>query len=115
MAVDGFDAKSALTNLTKLSAGGDFALVRAEPHTGRMHQIRVHLAHLGHPLVGDELYGGRREDDAGRPLLDRAALHSESITFIHPGTGEPSTISAPLWDDMRAFLIEHGMEVPKGV
>jgi 23S rRNA pseudouridine1911/1915/1917 synthase len=115
MAVDGLDAKSALTNLTKLSAGGGFALVRAEPHTGRMHQIRLHLAHLGHPLVGDELYGGRREDESGRPLLDRAALHSESITFIHPGTGEPMTISAPLWDDMRAFLKEHGMGVPKGV
>jgi 23S rRNA pseudouridine1911/1915/1917 synthase len=115
MAIDGLDSKSALTKFTKLSAGGAYALVRAEPHTGRMHQIRVHLAHLGHPIVGDELYGGKREDEAGKSLLDRAALHSESITFFHPGTGEPATISAPLWDDMRAFLKEHGMEVPKGV
>jgi len=115
MAVDGLDSKSALTDLTRLSSGGGYALVRAKPHTGRMHQIRVHLAHLGHPLVGDELYGGRREDGSGRPLLDRAALHSESITFFHPGTGEPMTITAPLWEDMRAFLAEHGMPVPEGV
>jgi 23S rRNA pseudouridine1911/1915/1917 synthase len=87
-----------------------FALVRAEIHTGRMHQIRVHLAHLGHPVVGDELYGGRTRDEEGAPLLDRPALHSLSLTFKHPATGERVTLDAPLWPDMREFLEKRGIE-----
>ena len=75
-----------------------------------MHQIRVHLAHLGHPIVGDELYGGRTRDEERNTLLARSALHSESITFIHPGTGEPTRIEAPLHEDMRAFLERFGIE-----
>jgi 23S rRNA pseudouridine1911/1915/1917 synthase len=109
-AVDGTNPRSALTRFTKLAAGGGYALLSAEPHTGRTHQIRIHAAHLGHPLVGDEPYGGRSRDVSGAVLLDRAALHSSTITFIHPGTGEPMTLEAPLWADMRAFLRSHGLD-----
>ena len=115
MEIDGLNARAALTRFRKLAAVAGYALVRAEPHTGRMHQIRVHLAHLGHPIVGDELYGGRRQDEKGTALLNRAALHSASLTFIHPATGEPMTIEAPLWKDMREFLERIGISLPEGV
>jgi 23S rRNA pseudouridine1911/1915/1917 synthase len=107
--VDGKGARPALTKFICLGRGRGFGLLRAEPHTGRTHQIRLHAAHVGHSLVGDIMYGGRREDDEGNPLLDRAALHSSTLTFIHPATGEPMTLSAPLSGDMRAFAEEYGL------
>lgn len=113
VAIDGIKARPARTRFIRLGVsaeGGGYGLLRAEPYTGRMHQIRVHAAHLGHPLVGDELYGGRRVDAEGRPLLDRAALHSAELTFVHPATGEPTTLTAPLWKDMREFLERFGIE-----
>lgn len=58
--------------------------------TGRTHQIRVHMAHIGHPLVGDELYGGRKG------LVKRQALHGETLSFFHPFKNEVITVSAPL-------------------
>ncbi len=110
VAVDGMNARSARTRFFSLGAGGGYGLLRAEPYTGRTHQIRVHAAHLGHPLVGDELYGGRKVDAKGRPLLDRAALHSAELTFVHPATGEMTTLTAPLWKDMREFLERFGID-----
>lgn len=109
VAVGGLRARPALTRLKVLARGGGCALVRAEPHTGRTHQIRVHLAHVGHPLVGDELYGGPTRDARGATLLERPALHSESLTFVHPRTGEPMTLRAPLWRDMRELLERIGL------
>mmetsp|Transcript_36794 Transcript_36794/g.103804 ORF Transcript_36794/g.103804 Transcript_36794/m.103804 type:complete len:455 (+) Transcript_36794:406-1770(+) len=74
------------------------ALVRCFPRTGRTHQIRVHLAHVGHPLVGDELYG------LEGPWIERQALHAASITLRHPATDQDITIQAPLPDDMIRCL-----------
>jgi 23S rRNA pseudouridine1911/1915/1917 synthase len=92
----------------------DTALVRFFPETGRMHQIRVHAKHLGHPLVCDTSYGGRGPVvDPSRPdapVLGRCALHASKLTVRHPATGEFVTYEAPLAADMAAaveWLREH--------
>ncbi|MGH2453905.1 MAG: RluA family pseudouridine synthase [bacterium] len=76
------------------------ALVEASLQTGRTHQLRVHFAHLGHPLVGDSLYG-RRGEAWG---MTRQALHAYRLRFDHPRTGVPVVVEAPLPDDMAAAL-----------
>lgn len=76
----------------------DLTHVRLQLHTGRTHQIRVHMAHLGHPLVGDDLYGG------SIALLNRQALHCKQLMFDHPFTGERIEVSAPLPQDMQAIV-----------
>lgn len=82
---------------------GDSALVRFFPETGRMHQIRVHAAHLGHPLLCDGSYGGRGPiGDADSPALVRCALHASRATLRHPLTNETVVYEAPLADDMAA-------------
>lgn len=76
----------------------NLALVCLSLHTGRTHQIRVHMAHLGHPLVGDDLYGGSKK------LFERQALHCHRLVFKHPFTGEQMEITAPLPADMQALV-----------
>jgi 23S rRNA pseudouridine1911/1915/1917 synthase len=83
-----------------------FSLVRLSPKTGRTHQLRVHMAHRGHPLVGDTMYGGRLFTHP-RPAefrFERQALHAHEITFVHPGTLEPMTLRAPLPPDVERLL-----------
>ena len=79
-----------------------FALVTLSPKTGRTHQLRVHMSHLGYPIVGDTMYGGRVFAHPGPPefRLERQALHAYEITFVHPGTLEPMTLRAPLPPDI---------------
>ena len=91
--------KSASTVFELLQNGPDGCWVRATLGTGRTHQIRVHMAHIGHPLVGDELYGGARA--AG---LARQALHAYRLAFEHPVTGRPLEFHAPLPADLRQAL-----------
>lgn len=86
------DPQPALTRFQLLAHGDGVALVRALSTSGRMHQIRVHLAHLGHPLVGDELYGGPPAAAGTRGHF----LHAASLTFEHPLTGSVTTLAAPL-------------------
>jgi 23S rRNA pseudouridine1911/1915/1917 synthase len=74
------------------------SLVEARPRTGRTHQIRVHLAAVGHPIVGDRVYG------KPSPLVARQFLHAHRIGFAHPRTGERVQYEAPLSDDLRAAL-----------
>jgi 23S rRNA pseudouridine1911/1915/1917 synthase len=74
------------------------SLLEVRPETGRTHQIRVHLAHIGHPIAGDSLYG------RAHPLLDRQFLHAQRLAFRHPRTGERIELSAPLPDDLRRVL-----------
>ena len=76
--------------------------LRVRPRTGRTHQIRVHLAALGHSIVGDSLYGGRFGDFDG--IVHRQMLHARRITFRHPLTREPMTQEAPLARDMERLL-----------
>ena len=74
------------------------SLLLARPETGRTHQIRVHLASIGCPLVGDRLYGRACRE------IDRPALHSAALRLVHPLTGELISVSAPVPEDMRALL-----------
>lgn len=82
---------------------GRFSFVRLYPKTGRTHQLRVHLSHLKHPIVGDSMYGGQVVQ-AGDFRFDRQALHAEQITFTHPISLDPMTLSAPLPQDMQSLL-----------
>ena len=90
-----------------------FGLVRVKPKTGRTHQIRVHMAHTGHPVLCDKLYSGRaslalkdltRNDDDVQIILDRQALHAHQIEFAHPETGQRQTVQAPFPADMQNTL-----------
>ncbi|AMD00263.1 MULTISPECIES: RluA family pseudouridine synthase [Halomonas] len=80
-------------------------LIEAEPVTGRTHQIRVHAAHAGFPLLGDDKYGTREGEVLARKLgLSRLFLHAASLTFPEPTSGRPVQIRAPLPDDLEAVL-----------
>jgi len=89
-----------------------YALVRALPETGRMHQIRRHLAHLRHPIVGDVNYGDGKHNRLFRERLGvrRLLLHARALDLPHPGTGERLRIEAPLPDDMEALFRGFGWE-----
>jgi 23S rRNA pseudouridine1911/1915/1917 synthase len=78
-------------------------LLEAAPRTGRTHQIRVHLAAIGHPILGDRAYGGAG-DDAKRVGLTRAFLHSWKLSFEHPVTGEPCSFEEPLPEELASAL-----------
>jgi RluA family pseudouridine synthase len=94
---DHSDAETALTRYRTLAASDDAALVELKPVTGRMHQLRVHLASIGRPIAGDARYGGAlRIDDQPVPRL---MLHARSLTFPHPDGGS-KTIEAPIPLDM---------------
>lgn len=86
--------KPARTHYRTEAADGRYSLLRLTLETGRTHQIRVHLAHLGHPLLGDDLYGGRTDEIA------RHALHAARLTLRRPWTAEMLTVEAPLPADM---------------
>ena len=80
-----------------------YSLIELLLESGRTHQIRVHMASIGHPVVGDELYGGK----CGRPLPDiikRQCLHSYKLGFIHPVSGKRLDFTAELWPDMINVL-----------
>jgi len=92
--------KPSKSKVTPLAVTADFSLLRIRIATGRTHQIRVHLAHIGFPIVGDRKYGGEKSREAAaRPLLHAARLQ-------HPGIGD---VSAPLPEDFRQFAEANGM------
>lgn len=94
------DGRFALTEYSALGycAGLDVTLLRCRLLTGRMHQIRAHCAAIGHPLLGDALYGGDCR------LFPRQALHCASVSFLHPVTDRPLTVAAPLPEDLQALF-----------
>jgi 23S rRNA pseudouridine1911/1915/1917 synthase len=75
-------------------------MVRVKPETGRMHQIRVHLASIGHPCLGDRVYGGAHHIE----LFERQALHALALSIAHPRSGERVEFLAPLPADFATFL-----------
>lgn len=104
--------RSALTRWKVLERFGPFTLLEVYPHTGRTHQIRVHLTSRGHPLVGDPLYGKRGKSPiSGDPRLkeclrrmNRQALHAHRLGFDHPRTGERVQFIAPIPEDIKETL-----------
>jgi 23S rRNA pseudouridine1911/1915/1917 synthase len=96
--------KAAVTGFELLENGDLGCLVRATLQTGRTHQIRVHMASIGHPLVADELYGG-----APAAGMQRQALHAFRLAFTHPATGQALEFLAPLPPDIAAALQAWGL------
>jgi 23S rRNA pseudouridine955/2504/2580 synthase len=100
----GEGGKSALTKVKLIKRGRDFSLLEVRLLTGRTHQIRVHLAHAGHPVLGDDKYG---DFELNRTLAKRGVkrlfLHAGRLAFVHPATGERLRLEARLPGDMAAF------------
>jgi 23S rRNA pseudouridine1911/1915/1917 synthase len=106
------DGREAITHYRLVERFTHHSLLQVILETGRTHQIRVHLAHIGHPLVGDPLYGGRRQLTAGSSANQRAALagfgrqalHAAKLSFTHPMTGKSLSVESPLPPDFAALL-----------
>ncbi|MDH4230011.1 MAG: RluA family pseudouridine synthase [Nitrospirota bacterium] len=101
-------ARSAVTHYRTLEAfpraSGGVALVELKLETGRTHQIRVHLEHMGWPVLGDPVYGGRRRVFPPGLAVPRLMLHAARLTLIHPDSGEQMTFEAPLPEDFCTLL-----------
>jgi 23S rRNA pseudouridine1911/1915/1917 synthase len=119
------DGKRAVTHYRLRERFRAHSLLQCQLETGRTHQIRVHLAHIGHPLIGDPLYGGglKLPKGAGAELIAmlrgfrRQALHAEKLSFVHPVSGEALSFAAErpadqgaLIEALRADLLEHGSD-----
>jgi len=103
--VDAEAGRPAYTIFRKLASGRRFSLLEAQLKTGRTHQIRVHLAHLGFPIAGDEKYGDFPLNKAlAREGLKRMFLHAWRMRFPHPVSGETLSLEAPLAEDLRRYL-----------
>jgi len=111
------EGRWAVTNYETLEEFVFASLVRLRLETGRTHQIRVHLSHLGHPVFGDATYGGRNRPAASLPnkeqredaaklleMMQRQALHARVLGFVHPQTGEKMRFESPLPDDFQKLL-----------
>ena len=105
--------KEAVTIYEVLERFRGYSLVKLDLKTGRTHQIRVHLEHIKHPIVADDMYGGKvvypwqiedRDAVPEDPILARTALHAWKLEFTHPATGERMEFEAPLPDDMQLLL-----------
>jgi 23S rRNA pseudouridine1911/1915/1917 synthase len=103
MSIDSDDPREARTHFELERALARTALLRIALDTGRTHQIRVHMAAIGHPVCGDRQYGGAAV--AGAYGLTRQFLHAARLSFPHPGTGEPVDVSSPLPDDLAEALV----------
>lgn len=101
----------AITAFRRLATWERYALVEAHPRTGRLHQIRRHLKHIGHPLIGDVRYGKGEHNRFFRARfgLHRLGLHATSIAFEHPFSGERLLVSAPLPPDLEATFRAMGV------
>ena len=94
------DGAKSMTEYETLSVSNGRTLLRLLPQTGRTHQLRVHMAHLGYPLTGDWLYGTRSD------AIDRPALHSHRLVFQHPLTGKRLELRSPLPEDIQALIAD---------
>ncbi len=106
------EGKYAKTSYRLLSsnANNDYSLLECILHTGRTHQIRVHMKHLGHPLIADTLYGYNNEEDKE---MDRQALHAYYLSFDEPKSKKRITLRDPLPYDMKKFLKDKRVAIPE--
>jgi 23S rRNA pseudouridine1911/1915/1917 synthase len=119
MAAEARRAREAITSYKVLERFKDFTLLEASPETGRTHQIRVHLSHIDHPIVGDPKYGGKKLKTPRRTSLQGSqnsklkiaidslkgqALHAQTLGFVHPRTKEYMEFNAPLPEDMEKVI-----------
>ena len=114
MAVTNIRSREAITHFKVIERYDSLSFVEVMPETGRTHQIRVHLAHIGHPVVGDQVYGGGRKraineahsSEVKRMIaeLNRQALHAHLLGFLHPSTEEYVEFIAPIPEDIQAVL-----------
>jgi 23S rRNA pseudouridine1911/1915/1917 synthase len=105
--------REAITFYEVIESFRGFSLLKLTPRTGRTHQIRVHLSHVGHPIVGDDMYGGKfvypwqladGEPTVQEPVINRVALHAWTLEFKHPTTKKLVKFEAPLPEDMQHLL-----------
>ncbi len=99
------DAARAITNYEVISSDDALSAVKASPITGRTHQLRLHFAHLGAPILGDDLYGKVTEE------ISRQALHAFYLSFPHPTSGKLTEIFAPLPIDMAEVATKHNLKI----
>jgi 23S rRNA pseudouridine1911/1915/1917 synthase len=99
-------AKEAITHYTVLERFGDVSYIKLKLETGRTHQIRVHMAYIGHPLLGDEVYTSTktRFEKQHAPLFDGQILHAKRLSFTHPKTGERMEFESPLPENFEELL-----------
>ena len=99
-------AREAVTHYEVLERFRGYCLVRCELETGRTHQIRVHMSHLGHPLVGDTVYGGGKTkfEATNKSLIEGQCLHAKELKLTHPTTGESMRFSSPLPEEMEKLI-----------
>ena len=91
-------AQYALTEYTSLASSNGLSAISLRLHTGRTHQIRVHLSHIGHAIVGDDMYGKES------PYISRQALHAHTLSFNRPSDEKRITVTAPLPDDIKKLV-----------
>jgi 23S rRNA pseudouridine1911/1915/1917 synthase len=113
MAVLQQGGRSARTDYFLLAQAPLAALIRCHLHTGRTHQIRVHMAHLGHPVLGDPLYSGRRTALLIPHAIPRQMLHATSLAFTHPTTGAPMVFNVPPPEDFCTLARLLEIVIPK--
>ena len=102
----GRSSKSSFKVLCEYQKEGErFSLVEVIPQTGRTHQIRIHFKYLGHPVVSDEFYAGRKTSRGDRKWCPRLFLHASAIEFFHPERGQKVKFSSGLPDDLAAALV----------
>ncbi len=102
MAVTDKNSKEAITEYEVIKRYGDFTHIRLRLHTGRTHQIRVHMAFMGHPVAGDPVYGPKKA--AGKGVLEGQCLHAKRLGFTHPSSGEYMEFDSALPQYFKTFL-----------
>lgn len=102
------DGQQAITAYKVLDSTNEVALIEARPKTGRLHQIRVHMAARGHIVLGDDLYGGKVKT----PTVSRLCLHAAELSFVHPTTQHRVTVHAPCPTDFSKTVTRLGLSLP---